>query len=63
MKINNETVYTSKQVSEITGFSLTSINRWMRAGKIGYIKLKNNRVLFPESEVNKFLGIDTRKEK
>ena len=60
--MSNEKYYTARQASDMLGVSLKTIQRWDDQGKMKAFRTPTNRRLFPQSEIDKMLGVDTTKK-
>jgi len=50
----NTNLYTQKQVAEILGVSLITVNKWVRTGKVKVVYLPtSSRPLITEEELNR----------
>ena len=60
--MSNEKYYTARQASDMLGVSLKTIQRWDNEGKMKAFRTPTNRRLFPQSEIDKMLGVKNTKK-
>ena len=59
--MSNEKYYTARQASDMLGVSLKTIQRWDNQGKMKAFRTPTNRRVFPQSEIDKMLGVNNTK--
>ena len=59
--MSNEKYYTARQASDMLGVSLKTIQRWDNEGKMKAFRTPTNRRVFPQSEIDKMLGVNNTK--
>ena len=57
--MSNEKYYTARQASDMLGVSLKTVQRWDDQGKMKALRTPTNRRLFPQSEIDKMLGMES----